>query len=93
MCLPACRIIQTGVRSADCPRATRSRRGSRDIDDDDAVVHDTSVAETNNANDILAIMITDQIRKRLLDYKYPRRENRRNVSSHSFSLSLSDRIG
>lgn len=52
MCLPACRIIQTGTRPPeDSPRATRNSRGSEEIDG--VVVandNDDDADKTNNGN-------------------------------------------
>jgi hypothetical protein len=50
MCLPACRIIQTGIRSTDSPRAARNSRGSRELDD--AAVANADAEKTNNDNAI-----------------------------------------
>lgn len=58
MCLPACRIIQTGLRSTDSPRAALSSRGSGDADD--PIACDTSIEETHSDKISIEIMVDDR---------------------------------
>jgi hypothetical protein len=55
MCLPACRIIHTGKRSTDSPRAARNSKGSDgdDADDDDDAVEAPTdgIVDANNSMD------------------------------------------
>ncbi len=45
MCLPACRIIQTGILSTDSPRAARNSKGSFVANE-----RDDCMKKTNNGN-------------------------------------------
>jgi hypothetical protein len=61
MCLPAWRIIQTGIRSTDSPRAARNSKGSGEIDGAPVAYDNSDNAESpNNGNDIREYIIVQQ---------------------------------